>query len=148
MSRWGRTELIFHRVLKSIGTKYMLHNSIEISGSVVGGFLPQIWHSNDMRQDLKRSRGLSWSPSNYIELGWKRYFLMSEWDQNGTRTSVAIDINTRLPSVAIMYPLWLPHSHNVADFCAFLTYFYHLSHTAVTVIIQTGPSRVPNLPHI
>ena len=96
----------------------------------------------------QRSRGLSWSPSNYEELGWKRYFLMSEWDQNGTRTSVAIDINTRLPSVAIMYPLWLPHSHNVADFCAFLTYFYHLSHTAVTVIIQTGPSRVPNLPHI
>ena len=96
----------------------------------------------------KRSRGLSWSPSNYEELGWKRYFLMSEWDQNGTRTSVAIDINTRLPSVAIMYPLWLPHSHNVADSCAFLTYFYHLSHTAVTVIIQTGPSRVPNLPHI
>ena len=97
---------------------------------------------------LQRSRGLSWSPSNYEELGWKRYFLMSEWDQNGTRTSVAIDINTGLPSVAIMYPLWLPHSHNVADFCAFLTYFYHLSHTAVTVIIQTGPSRVPNLPHI
>ena len=99
-------------------------------------------------QVLQRSRGLSWSPSNYEELGWKRYFLMSEWDQNGTRTSVAIDINTGLPSVAIMYPLWLPHSHNVADFCAFLTYFYHLSHTAVTVIIQTGPSRVPNLPHI
>ena len=97
---------------------------------------------------LQRSRGLSWSPSNYEELGWKRYFLMSEWDQNGTRTSVAIDINTRLPSVAIMYPLWLPHSHNVAELCAFLTYFYHLSHTAVTVIIQTGPSRVPNLPHI
>ena len=96
----------------------------------------------------ERSRGLSWSPSNYEELGWKRYFLMSEWDQTRTRTSVAIDINTRLPSVAIMYPLWLPHSHNVADFCAFLTYFYHLSHTAVTVIIQTGPSRVPNLPHI
>ena len=96
----------------------------------------------------QRSRGLSWSPSNYEELGWKRYFLMSEWDQNRTRASVAIDINARLYSVAIMYPLWLPHSHNMTDFCAFLTYFYHLSHTAVTVIIQTGPSRVPNLPHI
>ena len=97
---------------------------------------------------FQRSRGLSWSPSNYEELGWKRYFLMSEWDQNRTRASVAIDINARLYSVAIMYPLWLPHSHNMTDFCAFLTYFYHLSHTAVTVIIQTGPSRVPNLPHI
>ena len=97
---------------------------------------------------LQRSRGLSWSPSNYEELGWKRYFLMSEWDQNRTRASVAIDINARLYSVAIMYPLWLPHSHNVADFCAFLTYFYHLSHTAVTVIIQTGSFRVLNLPHI
>ena len=96
----------------------------------------------------ERSRGLSWSPSNYEELGWKRYFLMSEWDQNRTRASVAIDINARLYSVAIMYPLWLPHSHNVADFCAFLTYFYHLSHTAVTVIIQTGSFRVLNLPHI
>ena len=67
---------------------------------------------------------------------------------NRTRASVAIDINARLYSVAIMYPLWLPHSHNMTDFCAFLTYFYHLSHTAVTVIIQTGSFRVLNVPHI
>ena len=103
---------------------------------------------NEEQSSFQRSRGLSWSPSNYEELGWKRYFLMSEWDQNRTRASVAIDINARLYSVAIMYPLWLPHSHNMTDFCAFLTYFYHLSHTAVTVIIQTGSFRVLNLPHI
>ena len=110
-------------------------------------FCQTVWHLWQMTW-VQRSRGLSWSPSNYEELGWKRYFLMSEWDQNRTRASVAIDINARLYSVAIMYPLWLPHSHNMTDFCAFLTYFYHLSHTAVTVIIQTGSFRVLNLPHI
>ena len=70
---------------------------------------------------------------------------MSEWDQNRTRSSVAIDINTRLSMVAIMYPLWLPRSHNMADFHAFLTYFSHLSHTAVRVIIQTGTCGALNL---
>ena len=95
-----------------------------------------------------RGRGLSRSPSNYEELAYKRYFPMSEWDQNRTRSSVAIDINTRLSLVAIMYPLWLPRSHNMADFHAFLTYFSHLSHTAVRVIIKTGTCGALNLRYI
>ena len=94
---------------------------------------------------LQRSRGLSRSPSNYEEFVWKRYFPMSEWDQNRTRSSVAIDINTRLSLVAIMYPLWLPRSHNMADFHAFLTYFSHLFHTAVRVIIKMGTCWALNL---
>ena len=43
------------------------------------------------------------------------------------------------------YGLWLPHSHNMADFHVFLTYFTHLSHTAVMVIIKTGRFGALNL---
>ena len=72
---------------------------------------------------------------------------MSEWDQNRTRSSVALNINTRLFLVAMVYLLWLPHSHNMADFHAILAYFYHLFDTAVTVTNETGTSGVLNLPH-
>ena len=96
---------------------------------------------------IQRSRGLSRSPSNYEEFVWKRYFPTSEWDQNRTRSSVALNINTGLSLVAIVYLLWLPHSHNMADFHAILAYFYHLFDTAVTVTNETGTSGVLNLPH-
>ena len=72
---------------------------------------------------------------------------MSEWDQNRTKSSVALDINTGLSFVAIVYLLWLPHSYNMADFHAILAYFHHLFTTAVTVTIETGISGVINLPH-
>ena len=72
---------------------------------------------------------------------------MSEWDQNRTRSYVALKINTGLSLVAIVYLLWLPGSHNMADFHVFLAYFHHLFHTAVTVTIETGTSGVLNLPH-
>ena len=61
---------------------------------------------------------------------------------------MALNINTGLSLVAIVYLLWLLHSHNMADFHAFLAYFHHLFNTAVTVTIKTGTLGVLNLPHM
>ena len=103
------------------------------------------WDNLNFHYDMTKEPGPFKVPTNYEEFVWKRYFPMSEWDQNWTRSSVAIDINTRLSLEAIMYPLWLPRSHNMADFHAFWTYFTHLSHTVVTVIIKTGTFGALNL---